>query len=533
MKSGVDRDLRISFVYPMFNEIGNIGTVIRSTCEIGASVLKEFEVIVVDDCSTDGSGEAADRLAEEFPHVRVIHHGRNTKLGGALKTGFAAARMDYILYMDSDMPVSFHDVGKCLKNLTGPPDALVGYRIGRAEGIYRDVQSRGYNLLLALLFGLRVRDANFAFKLFRRTAVPLSLHSEGSFIDAELLLEMMRRGIRIEETGFQYHARTAGESTIGGPSVVPQLLRDMMHYRRTRWKRPLHAAKAVVFNADDFGLCASINAGVIESHRGGVVRSASLIATGGAFEEAADYARENPSLDPGLHLALCEGRPVCDPARVPSLVSHTGCLHENHAAFLRRYFCGKISLGEVEKEFRAQLDKAVGAGISISHLDSHQHLHMLPAIFKIVLRLAKEHRIPVVRFSDERAGTWIPERGRTFRALQRIGLSQICRLSQRDLARSGIAVPEHFSGILDAGRWNLEKLRAKIRSLGPGLTEICCHPRLRQPGEREFNCNYNDREELSALTGGGLSQFIEEENVSVTSFRDYFSEARRPSAAKT
>jgi hypothetical protein len=101
-------------------------------------------------------------------------------------------------------------------------------------------------------------------------------------------------------------------------------------------------------------------------------------------------------------------------------------------------------------------------------------------------------------------------------------LSQICRLSGGDLARSGVATADHFEGIMEAGRWNLERLRKKIRTLGPGLTEICCHPRLKQPGELSFNWGYNDREELAALTGGDLPQILAEENVTVTSFRDYF-----------
>lgn len=230
MKCTVMEKLKVSFVYPMYNEIGNIEKVVRSTHALGKAVLDEFEIVVVDDCSTDGCGDIADQLAQEFPELRVIHHEQNRKLGGALKTGFAAARKEYILYMDSDLPVAFSDVEDCLKNLTEQPDILIGYRIGRAEGAFRHVQSFGYNLLLRMVFGLHVKDANFAFKLFRRDVVSDSLQSEGSFIDAELLLEALKRGYKIREHGFQYHVRTAGVSTLGSPKVIPQLLKEMAIY---------------------------------------------------------------------------------------------------------------------------------------------------------------------------------------------------------------------------------------------------------------------------------------------------------------
>ena len=516
--------MSISFVYPMYNEIGNIEKVVRATHALGKGLLGEFEIVVVDDCSTDGSGQLADRLAGEFPELRVIHHERNRKLGGTLKTGFAAARMDYILYMDSDIPVAFEEVEACLREIETPPDVLTGYRIGRAEGMFREIQSRSYNALLRLVFGLKVRDVNFAFKLFRRDIVSRPPRSEGSFIDAELLLEATRRGYKIQERGFQYLMRTAGVSTLGSPRVVPQLLGDLAHYRWRRWKQPQGGVREVIFNADDFGLCKSINAGVIESHEKGVVSSASIMVTGEAFDEAAAYAARNKRLDTGLHLALCDGRPVCDPGDVPSLLNGDGKFHAGYAAFVKSYFGGKINLGEVEKEFRAQLAKARAAGLEITHLDSHQHLHALPAILGIVIRLAKENGIRAIRYPDERDVEVISAllEGRTVRSLQRMGLSMVCRTARRMLNGAGLESTDHFFGIMEAGRWNSKSLRQTIAALRPGVTEICCHPRSEPAPEKQYDWGYNFKEELAALSSDHLRQFIEEQEVRLTSFRDCF-----------
>src|SRR5581483_9557544 len=270
---------------------------------------------------------------------------------------------------------------------------------------------------LRRVFDLRVRDANFAFKLFRRELARAPLQSNSSFIDAELLLEAQRLDYKIRETGFRYQVRQAGKSTIGGPRAIPPLLRDLIRYRRERWCKPDTTQRYVIFNADDFGLCSSINAGVIACHREGVVRSASLIVTGEAFDEAADYALHNPSLDLGLHFALCDGRPVCGGDDVLSLVENDARFPTNYAAFLRRYVRGKISLREIEMEFRAQLAKALARGLRISHLDSHQHLHALPGVFEIVLRIAEEHGIRAVRSPLERPVFFTKRIART---LQRI-----------------------------------------------------------------------------------------------------------------
>jgi glycosyltransferase involved in cell wall biosynthesis len=227
----------LSFVFPMYNEIGNLERTVGEATEVGLRITRDLEIVVVDDASTDGSGELADKLALENPHLRVVHHPTNRKLGGALKTGFAAASRQWILYIDSDLPIRMEDALAAVP-LTDQADMVIGYRMNRCEGLKREVMSWCYNRLIRLLFGLKVRDVNFAFKLFRREAMRhVHLESEGSFIDAELLLETRRAGYRIAEIGLNYYPRVAGTSTLASATVVLKLLQEMLRYSWSAHRR--------------------------------------------------------------------------------------------------------------------------------------------------------------------------------------------------------------------------------------------------------------------------------------------------------
>jgi glycosyltransferase involved in cell wall biosynthesis len=192
----------LSVVFPMYNEKDNIETAVTEALRVGALITPDLEIVVVDDASTDGSGTLLDRLADEHPQVRPIHHLVNRKLGGALKTGFAATTKEWILYMDSDLPIRMDDALEALP-LANEAEMVIGWRKSSAESWRRAVMSWVYNRLVRFIFGLQVQDVNFAFKLFRRSVYEkILLSSEGSFIDAELLLEMQRQGVRIAEMGW-------------------------------------------------------------------------------------------------------------------------------------------------------------------------------------------------------------------------------------------------------------------------------------------------------------------------------------------
>ncbi len=239
-------DLSLSFVFPMYNERDNIIPCILGALQIGEQLKIDYEIVVVDDASTDGCGELADNLAKLYPVVKVIHHPVNRKLGGALKTGFANATKQYVLYMDSDLPLKFEDVCAAIPKI-GRADLLIGYRLTRAESLYRKLISKMYNVVIRALFGLRVRDVNFSFKLFKRDILRrIHLQSEGSFIDAELLIEAHHKGYALREVGLDYYPRVAGVSTLASKAVIMKIAVEMWRYywQQKRWiARAIHYCK--------------------------------------------------------------------------------------------------------------------------------------------------------------------------------------------------------------------------------------------------------------------------------------------------
>ncbi len=230
---------KLSIFYPMWNEeeyIERALTAGRRACEqlLSDGDIGDYELIVVDDASTDRTPEIADRLAAEDPRVLVVHHARNRKLGGAIKTGFATATGDVILYTDADLPFDMAELPRAVRLLREyDADIVSAYRFDRTgEGYLRSIYTFVYNLLVRTLFDVKARDINFAFKLCRaRVFDHVELHSEGSFIDAELVIRATRVGYEMLQFGVDYFPRTRGVSTLSSPSVITTILREMWQLR--------------------------------------------------------------------------------------------------------------------------------------------------------------------------------------------------------------------------------------------------------------------------------------------------------------
>jgi chitin disaccharide deacetylase len=276
--------------------------------------------------------------------------------------------------------------------------------------------------------------------------------------------------------------------------------------------------KQLIVNADDLGLTPGVNRGVLRAFRDGIVTSASLLVTGSAFESAVALARQNSELDVGLHLALVEERAALDPEMVPTLVDETGRFPRTSAEFIRRAFLRRISWHEVEREIAAQIALFQKTGLRLSHLNSHQHLHMFPPVFEIVKRLTCGMDDVWIR---NPAGPWRKSPGvRTGRWVQRLGLHLTC-LSARALHGSPLPqMPDGMYGFEVSGCLTRRLLEQLLRKIPDGLYELICHP---GEGDADTRTRYNHwgyrwAEELEALTASETRMVLNEEGIVLTSF---------------
>ncbi len=224
----------LSIIIPLYNEEENVEPLIAAIFNVLSASRNFLELVLVDDGSRDRTAEIVCQIAAYDPRIRLLRHVRNRGLGAAIRTGLAASTGDLILYTDADLPFDFNLIPHLLERAT-EKNIVIGYRASRSEGVRRWLLSAGYNLLCRLLFGLRVRDVNFACKLLPGAlARSMKLSAEGSFIDAEILLESRRLGLEVIEFPLTYFPRTRGQSTLSRPQVVIGILREMIQYARQK-----------------------------------------------------------------------------------------------------------------------------------------------------------------------------------------------------------------------------------------------------------------------------------------------------------
>jgi glycosyltransferase involved in cell wall biosynthesis len=222
----------VSLVIPMFNEELNIEHALACAIEALDRYSGDWEILVVDDASTDRSAEIVARESAAEPRIRMVRHPVNRKLGASLKTGFAAATKDLVLYMDADLPFDPETIGPAIRAMrVTRADLIAGYRLDRTgEGLRRTIYSYLYNTLIGILFGWPHRDINFSFKLIRREVLEaIELKSEGSLIDAELIVKAKNLGFSIQQFGLDYFPRTHGSSTLSSPAVILKIFRELIH----------------------------------------------------------------------------------------------------------------------------------------------------------------------------------------------------------------------------------------------------------------------------------------------------------------
>lgn len=289
--------------------------------------------------------------------------------------------------------------------------------------------------------------------------------------------------------------------------------------------------KRLIVNADDFGFTRGVNAGVLRAYRDGILTSATLMANGDAFAEAVEVARANPGLGVGVHLAAVGGRPVAPSREVASLVDADGLLPRTLTDLIKLLARRRARVEDIEREFGAQVERVLAAGVAPTHLDSHKHAHTQPAVMTALARVAAAFNIRAVRnpFESWRAPVITglaarAERGVYLKqAVMAAAVSPRLGAFHRIARRHGLRVPDHFCGVRLTGLLDAEAVRNVIAGLREGTTELMCHPAMYDDElERAATRLKRQRQrELDALLDEGVRRAIAEQGVRLINYREF------------
>jgi predicted glycoside hydrolase/deacetylase ChbG (UPF0249 family) len=279
----------------------------------------------------------------------------------------------------------------------------------------------------------------------------------------------------------------------------------------------------LIVNADDLGWTEGVNRGIAETHRNGIVTSASLLANGRAFGSGVELARTTPGLGVGVHLNLSDGEPVAGRELVTTLLNERGEMEGRPESLLLRLARRSILLEEVEREWDAQIQKVRDSGIEPTHLDGHKHVQMLPGLFEIALRLAKRHGIAAVRTSHEESslraalsagakqkGTVVMRQG-----VQARGLKLLAPDAREQAERAGIATADYFCGIAQTGELTREGVLRLMEILPEGTTELMCHPGYMDAelANSATRLQASRQAEVEILTDAGIRNLVASQGI--------------------
>jgi hopanoid biosynthesis associated protein HpnK len=293
--------------------------------------------------------------------------------------------------------------------------------------------------------------------------------------------------------------------------------------------------KNLIVNADDLGWTEGVNRGIAEAHRHGIVTSTSMLANGKAFAKAVELVEKMPALGVGVHLNLSDGAPVAERKQVGSLVNSKGIMQGGPENLLLRMARRGLAVEQVEREWDAQIRKVRDAGIQPTHLDGHKHVHMLPGLFEIALRLGKRHGIGAVRIAHEasnlRAALSAGEEQHASvvmrQGVQARGLKLLARDARELAERAGIATADYFCGIAQTGELTREGVARLLENLPEGTTELMCHPGYAD-AELEKSATrlqHSRQTELEILTDKGIRKLIASQGIRLIDYGLVASEA--------
>lgn len=211
----------LSIFFPLWNEEANIETLLEQVLPVARQVAEKWEILLIDDGSTDKTAKKAEKLIRTYPRIRLISHKVNRGYGAALKTGFANAKYSYIVFTDGDLQFDFSEVTRLIEYIT-KSDIVIGYRKKRDDTFFRYVLMILHRIWSYLFFGLYVKDIDCGFKLFRKSAIDAisPLRSEGAMITTEILAKAKNKKLRIAQVEVSHYARKHGDSSGGNIAVI-------------------------------------------------------------------------------------------------------------------------------------------------------------------------------------------------------------------------------------------------------------------------------------------------------------------------
>jgi hopanoid biosynthesis associated protein HpnK len=270
--------------------------------------------------------------------------------------------------------------------------------------------------------------------------------------------------------------------------------------------------RRLIVSGDDFGLHPLINQGIIEAHEHGILTSASLVACGQAFQDAVKLAKAHPKLGVGVHLTFVEEKPISPPDRIRSIVSNNGDFPKTWRGVVSNLIMGRIKLEHLRYEAGAQISRVTEAGITPTHLDAHQHLHLSPAIWRILLPLISKYRIPAVRMIRQ-------EILKDQRGWKTKGLEFLSRRAIRKANQTGLWFPDFAAGTSLGGHMSEGLLCRILGALPEGTTELICHP---GKSNRElascYNWGYDWEQETAALTSPVVKDIVARNHIELCRF---------------
>jgi glycosyltransferase involved in cell wall biosynthesis len=203
----------LSVFFPAYNDSGTIASMVIRAVKAASELTPDFEIIVVDDGSGDGTAEIADELARTYPQVRAVHHPTNRDYGAALQTGFRSATKELIFYTDGDAQYDPAELAALWASMTSGVDLVNGYKISRADPLHRIVIGRLYHYIVSVLFGLTLRDVDCDFRLMRRSIFErINLEKTSGIICVEMMKKVQDAGFRIAEVPVHHYHRAFGQS---------------------------------------------------------------------------------------------------------------------------------------------------------------------------------------------------------------------------------------------------------------------------------------------------------------------------------